>query len=144
MLDTVEPPAELPLDTAAAKRERIETELRTDPKRSDREIARAVGCDHKTVGNIRGKIVPTASPPISLWKPPPPEKEPEYDPFDDPPSVVLRGQPRTAIYFNNFEQVVICQQRDCPEDDPFVYISLEHLPTVIAKLQQMMKRAANG
>jgi hypothetical protein len=144
MLDTIEKPAgELPLVEQPTKRELIEDALRTDPKRSDRQIALALGVDHKTVGKVRGKIVPTASPPVS--PPPPgiidPPKEPDYDPFDDPKSMVLRGQPPTAIYFNNFEQVVICQQRDCSDDDPFVYISLEHLPVVILKLQQMLKAA---
>jgi hypothetical protein len=134
------------LDTAA-KRALIETELRKDAGRSDREIARIVGCDHKTVGAARGKVVPIPSPSVSpaACPPPPgiidPPKEPDYDPFDDPKSMVLRGQPPTAIYFNNFEQVVICQQRDCSDDDPFIYISTEHLPTVILKLQQMLKAA---
>jgi hypothetical protein len=148
MLDTIEKPeAELPLDTALPKRALIETELRKDAGRSDREIARICGVDHKTVGSVRGKLLPIASPSVSpaACPPPPgiihPPKEPDYDPFDDPKSMVLRGQPPTAIYFNNFEQVVICQQRDCSDDDPFIYISLEHLAVVILKLQQMLKAA---
>jgi hypothetical protein len=54
MLDTIErtTETELPLDTAA-KRALIESELRKDSSRSDREIARIVGCDHKTVGSAR-------------------------------------------------------------------------------------------
>jgi hypothetical protein len=124
----------------ATKRTLIEAELRKDAGRSDREIARAAGVDHKTVAKARGKIVPTASPPVSPWKPETPaaEKEPDYDPFGDPEAMLLRGQPPTAIYFNNFTQVVICQQRDSIEDDPFIFISLEHLPAVIRKLQQML------
>jgi hypothetical protein len=148
MLDTIEnTEAELPLVEQPTKRELIEDALRTDPKRSDREIARICGVDHKTVGSVRGKLLPIASPSVSpaACPPPPgiidPPKEPDYDPFDDPKSMVLRGQPPTAIYFNNFEQVVICQQRDCSDDDPFIYISTEHLPTVILKLQQMLKAA---
>jgi hypothetical protein len=46
---------EQPLDSAA-KRALIESELRTDPQRSDREIARIVGCDHKTVGSARERL----------------------------------------------------------------------------------------
>jgi hypothetical protein len=38
---------------AAARRAAIEAELRKDPDRSDREIARVVGCDHKTVRAAR-------------------------------------------------------------------------------------------
>ena len=138
MLDVQErPQTELPLDTAA-KRALIETELRKDASRSDREIGRAAGVDHKTVAKARGKIVPTASPPVSPWKPPTPVEEPDYNPFGDPEAMLLRGQPPTAIYFNNFTQVVICQQRDSIDDDPFVFISLEHLPAVIRRLQQML------
>ena len=36
-------------------REQIEQELRSDPTRSNREIARLLGVDHKTVGNMRRK-----------------------------------------------------------------------------------------
>jgi len=43
------------LDTAA-KRTLIEAELRKDPSRADREIARIVGCDHKTVGSARERL----------------------------------------------------------------------------------------
>ena len=78
---------------------------------------------------------------VNNWKCPPPPgvvDEPEYDPFGDPEAMLLRGQPPTAIYFNNFTQVVICQQRDSIDDDPFVFISLEHLPAVIRRLQQML------
>jgi hypothetical protein len=59
MLDTIDRAesitTELPLDTAA-KRALIETELRKDAGRSDREIARVVGADHKTVGSWRAKL----------------------------------------------------------------------------------------
>src|SRR5713101_3948209 len=56
MLDAIEKPeAESPLDTAA-KRALIETELRKDAGRSDREIARVIGCDHKTVGSARERL----------------------------------------------------------------------------------------
>jgi hypothetical protein len=56
MLDVLErQTTELPLDTAT-KRERIEAELRVGSDRSDREIARIVGCDHKTVGAARERL----------------------------------------------------------------------------------------
>lgn len=63
MLDVIEQTTELPLDNAG-KRARIESELCNDPQRSDREIARIVGCDHKTVGSVRAKTSPLASPTI--------------------------------------------------------------------------------
>jgi hypothetical protein len=58
MLDTIEKTEttiELPRDTAA-KRALIESELRKDPGRSDREIARITGTDHKTVGSARERL----------------------------------------------------------------------------------------
>jgi hypothetical protein len=58
MSDTIErteATAELPLDTAG-KRALVEAELRKDAGRSDREIARTVGVDHKTVGAARERL----------------------------------------------------------------------------------------
>jgi hypothetical protein len=55
MSEVLEHTIELPLDTAA-KRALIESELRKDAGRSDREIARIVGADHKTVGSWRAKL----------------------------------------------------------------------------------------
>lgn len=60
MLDVVTKP-----DTKA---QRIERELLDNPERSDREIARFVGCDHKTVGSARARmsdLLAVDSPPIS-------------------------------------------------------------------------------
>jgi hypothetical protein len=48
--------------TTAAKRERIETELRADASRSDRKIAETIGCDHKTVGAARARLGNSISP----------------------------------------------------------------------------------
>lgn len=42
--------------STAEKRNRIDAELRNDPKRSDREIGRIVGVDHKTVGAARERL----------------------------------------------------------------------------------------
>jgi hypothetical protein len=56
MLDILNrPTTELPLDTTT-KRERIKAELCAGSDRSDREIARIVGVDHKTVGSWREKL----------------------------------------------------------------------------------------
>jgi hypothetical protein len=57
MIDRIETTTtELPLDTAA-KRTLIETELRKEAGRSDREIARIVGCDHKPAQATPSKMV---------------------------------------------------------------------------------------
>ena len=44
--------------TSAQKRELIRAELDRDPGRSDREIGRLIGADHKTVGNVRRGEIP--------------------------------------------------------------------------------------
>lgn len=40
----------------AQKRELIAAEIQSDPDRSDREIGRNMGCDHKTVGSVRREL----------------------------------------------------------------------------------------
>jgi hypothetical protein len=40
-----------------ARHEQIEREIALDPARSNREIARLIGCDHKTVGAVRDKTI---------------------------------------------------------------------------------------
>lgn len=50
------------------KAQRIESELLDNPERSDREIGRIVGCDHKTVGSARARmseLLAVNSPPIA-------------------------------------------------------------------------------
>jgi hypothetical protein len=58
MLDTIEKPAgtEFDLGQQPSKRDLVEAALRADAARSDREIARQVGCDHKTVGSARERL----------------------------------------------------------------------------------------
>jgi hypothetical protein len=109
MLDTIDrtetTTTELPLDTAA-KRALIEAELRKDAGRSDREIARICGADHKTVGKASGKIVPSFSPSISPRACPPPPgvvDEPKYDPFAPGcPDMIIPSQPAISVYENTW------------------------------------------
>jgi hypothetical protein len=121
----------------AAIRALIESELRKDVGRSDREIARIVGVDHKTVGKVRGtmtiSIVPIASPPAA-------KPEPEENHFlPECEDLVLPSQPATAIYENRYSQVVIRQEADWSDDgDHFVYICPKHLGVLIARLQQYL------
>ncbi|GAA2621998.1 hypothetical protein SMC26_32945 [Actinomadura fulvescens] len=44
-------------------RVRVAEELRADALRSDREIAKVVGCDHKTVGSVRRELQDADEPP---------------------------------------------------------------------------------
>jgi hypothetical protein len=55
MTETLDLEPQANLDNAA-RRAAIEIELRKDAGRSDREIARVVGCDHKTVGSARTRL----------------------------------------------------------------------------------------
>jgi hypothetical protein len=138
MLDTIVRTAEteLPLVEQPTKQELIAEELRTNPSRSDREIGRICGVDHKTIAKARGKIVPTASPPVSPWKPAA-EKEPPFDPFDkDGENLVVKHQPAIAIYLNPWDAVVIRQRSD-DGDDPCVFVCAEHLAAVISKLSEI-------
>jgi hypothetical protein len=48
--------SELEIGASPTKREAVESELRNDAGRSDREIARVVGCDHKTVAARRREM----------------------------------------------------------------------------------------
>ena len=71
---------ELPLDTAA-KRALIAAELDADPDRSDREIARIVGCDHKTIAATRRRLG-------LLTESVEPQKSAEIDQLTPPASMV--------------------------------------------------------
>jgi hypothetical protein len=62
---------ELEIGASPTKREAIELELRNDADRSDREIARVVGCDHKTVAARRREM--GIAPPLGNSPPSPDE-----------------------------------------------------------------------
>jgi hypothetical protein len=145
MSEVLENTIELPLDTAA-KRALIETELRKDAGRSDREIARVVGVDHKTVAAHRAKLLPTASPPISPRVCPPPPgvvDEPKYDPFAPGcADMVVQSQPAIAVYENTVGAIVIIQESSDPhEEDPIIRVRPEHVEKLVAKLRQVAKEA---
>jgi hypothetical protein len=137
-----------PLDTAA-KRALIEAELRKDAGRSDREIARVVGCDHKTVGSARerlgiaiplaGNISPSISPPAC---PPPPGviDPPKFDPFDPKEGVmIVPHQPAIAIYENTQGAIVICQCASAyDEEDPIILVRPENLDALIVALRKLL------
>lgn len=67
-------------------------------------------------------------------RPQPPEPP---DPFDwnTDESVALIEQPRTAIYFNKREQLVIRQEAGmCDEDDAYVFIAPSNVQTFLDRL----------
>lgn len=51
-------------------------------------------------------------------------------------SILFHKQPRTAVYFNQYDQVVIRQEDEFETDsDPFVFFDIDRLPRLIATLQ---------
>src|SRR5262245_6646022 len=91
----------------------------------------------------RGLTPPTPS--IGNGKPAvirPAEKDAAADSPDDfdwsGEDVIIHEQPATAIYFNANGALVIRQQRDYPEDDPFVFIGAEHIEGFIDKLTDII------
>jgi hypothetical protein len=70
----------------------------------------------------------------------------EEEPYDESdwsssaPNIVIHHQPRTKVYTNINDQIVIRQERDwCENDDPFVYFSRENVPALIAALQAAIR-----
>jgi hypothetical protein len=135
MLDLLSAPTETL--TRAEKRDAIDAALLADPHRSDRDIARTLDCDHKTVSARRKEIVIPQSggnispldrkispaEPASLD---PPHDGTQFDwanPGED--ATVFPEQRKTAIYFNPDNELVIRQQ-NWPEDDSCIYIA-EHM-----------------
>jgi len=57
----------------------------------------------------------------------------------DTESVIIEQQPKTACYWNPVGQVVV-RQDGWPDDDAYLIFNLEHLPTLISALQQMLKK----
>jgi hypothetical protein len=155
-----------PLDTAG-KRALIEKELRDNPNRSEREIARAVGhgVDHKTVAAHRERLgiasplgnlatgglgdAVAAQPGSSVqavvnnWKCPPPPgvvDPPKYDPFDPKEGdLVVPHQPAIAVYENTSGAVVIIQAAtDYQGDDPIILVRAENLDSLICRLRTFL------
>jgi hypothetical protein len=149
LLDKFE--TETAIDTAT-KRSLIEAELRNDATRSDREIARVVGCDHKTVGAARerlgtatplaGSTSPSISPPAC---PPPPGvvDKPKYDPFDPKEGdMVIPHQPAIAVFENTVGAIVIIQSSTDPhEEDPIIMVRPEHVEKLIARIRKVAAEA---
>ena len=71
---------------------------------------------------------------------PEPEDDGEFQWCDD--DVIVHHQPRTAVYWNPRGQIVIREAAaDYGDDDPFVFVSVEHLPALISALQSRLNEA---
>lgn len=63
----------------------------------------------------------------------------------DNPDVVLVSQPAIVMYLNTQRQVVIRQEQLWDEDDDsYVYISVENIDPIIARLQELKADAKAG
>jgi hypothetical protein len=66
-------------------------------------------------------------------------------PFDwDEVGTTIAHQPRTSIYWNKNGQVVIRQEGEVFEDDPYVFFSVESLPALIEALQWYLIESGIG
>jgi hypothetical protein len=162
MLDTIEsttekPAAAPPLVKLPTKRELIEDALRTDPQKSDRAIAKAIGVDHKTVGAARARLgiaSPLGNSPVTspgtdislagatdkataminaLAKP-----KPRFNPFDPKEECLVAAERLgVAVFVNPRNCVVIANGNVLHGIDEIVQVSFSDLPALIAKLQQL-------
>ena len=149
------------LKVLESKTARIDLELRSNPDRSDREIARICGVDHKTVAAHRAKLPhsgemgnsnsplgensPPDSPLGSLFaqedSPPPlqdcPEAEnpPPTDQEDSP--VLLPAQGEIKIGWNS-DGGLILRQSDWPNEDAIIIIGRDYLDLFIDRLTDAM------
>jgi hypothetical protein len=169
MLDTVERtaaadgdelfsplPASARLDTAA-KRALIESELRKDGSRSDREIAEVIKaaahgtCDHKTVGTVRRKIAnsPAALFPILAAAAARDEKK-KFNPFDpkpaDPDDLCLIAPERLglACFVNTRNNICICNGNMRDGIDEMVQIAATDIPALISRLREIQSEFDDG
>jgi hypothetical protein len=103
------------LKVLESKTERIELELRSDPTRSDREIGRICGVDHKTVAARRAKLphsgeMGNSDSPLGENSPPSDEDSAPDEPDE---TVLLEAQGKITIGWNS-DGGMILRQSDPP------------------------------
>jgi hypothetical protein len=125
-----------------ARREQIELELKANPNRSDREIARKVGVDNKTVGAVRAQ----QTPPIPQSAPKSDAEEDDnssmrkFNFWDEPGDIVATIQmPIKARINPDTGYLVISQAGDMYDDDQKIEISPEFIATFMESLAAIVK-----
>lgn len=82
--------------------------------------------------------LPAEEKPLAQAGPPEPERDFDWSPEN--PDIGWADQPATALYLNQWGQVVIRQQGEWNDDsDPVVRVSLHHVRSLIDRLQAIMR-----
>jgi hypothetical protein len=124
------------LKVLESKSERVEHELRSDPNRSDREIGRICGVDHKTVAARRAKIPQSGE--MGNLNSPPSNSEAENSPGDSPATtVLLPAQGEITISWNEDGDMIL-RQSDWPNEDAVIVIARDYLWMFIDRLTDAM------
>jgi hypothetical protein len=168
MLDTIEKPAaESPLLVELpTKRELIEDALRTDPKKSDRAIAKTFGVDHKTVGAARARlglinspvgnagasqtvtkrhavtVSPELFPILNAAKRTGEKKFNPFDPDDD--CLIAPERLGLACFVNTRDNIVIANGNVRDGIDEMVQIHPADLDTLISRLREIQSEIRDG
>jgi hypothetical protein len=149
------------LKVLESKTARIDLELRSNPDRSDREIARICGVSHHTVGRRRTELglvgnlggenaqlgslfAQEDSPPLQDCPPgtencPEAENPPPTDEEEDSPAeaVLLPAQGEIKIGWNS-DGGLILRQSDWPNEDAIIIIGRDYLDLFIDRLTDAM------
>jgi hypothetical protein len=151
------------------RREQIERELRSNPERSNREIARLLGADHKTIGRIRKVIETCAGANGELGNSPEPSgdvvgtspdgeipqggeidedtrRDDRFDWGDVPDDAyMIPAQGLTAAYIEKRtgDLIILQDQTHLWSDDVTIRISAAEVDSFVQALVNMV-RAANG
>jgi hypothetical protein len=146
-------------NTTAAKRALIESELRKDADRSDREIAEIIRlshgkCDHKTVGAARARLVLEAGAPdpslFPILMAAAQRNEAKFNPFDpkpaDPNDLCLIAPERLglACFVNTRNNVVICNGNVRDGIDEMVQLAASDIPALISRLREIQSEFDDG
>lgn len=138
------------LKVLETKSERVEHELRSNPDRSDREIARICGVSHHTVGrrrtelglvgNFGGENAQLGSlfaqedcPPLQDC----PENCPEAQNPPPTEAVLLPAQGKITIGWNKYGDMIL-RQSDWPNEDAVIVIASDYLEMFIDRLTDEM------
>jgi hypothetical protein len=116
-----------------ARREQIERELAANPTQSNREIARKLGVDHKTVAAVRGQMPAPNSPVI-------PQNDIGEDIGEQVGKLIVGIQmPIRAHIEEDTGYLIISQEGGFYEDEQRIQISPENIAVFMESLAAIVK-----